>query len=73
MLPTPWYRLRGAGSHWVKDNIEQKLLQLDDLYPNAGASFPPPFRVKARIVRWSDHDACPVAPHDAIKHSPRSS
>ena len=57
----------------MQHDVEHELLKLDDFYPDAAASFPPSVRVKTRVVLGSNRDACRMAFHDSIEHSPHSS
>jgi hypothetical protein len=60
-------------SHWVQDDLEQEFLELDDFCPKAAARFPPSVGVEICVAHGFDHDACRMAFHDSVEHSPQSS
>jgi hypothetical protein len=57
----------------VQDDVEHKLLKLDDFCPDAGASFPPSVRVENRVSRSLNRNPCQMAFHNPAEHSPDSS
>jgi hypothetical protein len=57
----------------MQNKLEHELLELNDFYADAIASFPPFVRVKTRIVRGLNGDTGRMAFHRPIEHALRSS